>query len=151
MKRPQHLPYLAAAALAFPALAFASLGGTAASVQSDSAHMKATIHVANTAQKYTVQEMETPTGTKVREYVSAGGTVFGVAWDGPVMPDFRQVLGTYFDTFTQAPKAAQTGHSHLLIQQPDLVVRSSGHMRAFKGSAFVPGLLPEGVNANDIL
>ena len=45
---------------------------------------------------YTVHEMRASTGTTVREYVSASGKVFGVAWEGPTLPDLRQVLGVYF-------------------------------------------------------
>lgn len=151
MKRSYHLTCLVAAALALPSMAFASLGGTVASVQADQVHMKATARIASTNAKYTVHEMETSTGTKVREYIATNGTVFGVAWNGPTAPDLRQVLGTYFDTFTKATKVSQSGHSHMLIQQSDLVVRSSGHMRAFKGNAFAPALLPQGVTSSDIL
>ena len=43
-----------------------------------------------------------PSGTTVREYVSSNGTVFAVAWQGPWLPDLRQMLGPYFDDYQRA-------------------------------------------------
>jgi hypothetical protein len=86
----------------------------------------------------------------VREYVAASGAVFGVAWNGPVVPNLRQVLGQYFEPYTQSAKTKRTGHSQLRVEQPGLVVHSGGHMRAFSGTAYVPQMLPPGVTASDI-
>ena len=151
MKARLPLTHCLVAALVVPSLAFASLGGNVASIQADQVQMKATSRIASTQAKYTVHEIQMTSGTAVREYVSTNGTVFGVAWNGPAVPNLRQVLGQYFVPFTQAPKARQSDHSHLLIQQAGLVVRASGHMRAFKGSAFIPSMLPQGVTTNEIL
>jgi hypothetical protein len=151
MKARLSLSHCLAAALVVPSLAFASLGGNIASIQADQVQMKATSRIASTQAKYTVHEIQTTSGTAVREYVAANGTVFGVAWNGPVVPNLRQVLGQYFVPFTQAAKTLQSGHSHLLIQQANLVVRASGHMRAFRGNAYVPSMLPQGVTTNEIL
>ena len=102
---------------------------------------------------YAVHEMRAASGTTVREFVSPTGTVFGVAWQGPVIPDLRQVLGTYFAAFIQAAQAARTkrgGHGPLLIEDANFVVEQSGHQRAFSGRAFVPQLVPTGVLTNVI-
>ena len=151
MERLTRLKLLAAAAMTLPALAFASLGGTISSVQTDQINMKASMRVASTSDKYTVHEIETPTGTLVREYVDKNGKVFGVAWNGSTMPDLRQVLGSYFDTFAKSSNAVKSGHNHMMVREPELIVRSSGHMRAYRGSAYVPSMLPEGVTSNQIL
>jgi hypothetical protein len=151
MKRLNRLTYLVAAMTAVPTLAFASLGGTVSSVQTDQVNMKATMHVASRTSAYTVHEIETATGTLVREYVDTNGKVFGVAWNGPTMPDLQQVLGSYFETFTNSTAVAKSGHSKMMVRDSDLVVHSSGHMRAFHGNAYVPSLLPEGVTSNQIL
>jgi hypothetical protein len=129
--------------------AFAVLGGDVASVQADQAHMKGTLRVANTA-AYTVHEIQTPSGTLVREYVSPAGKVFGVAWQGPWLPDLRQLLGPYFEPYTQAAQARRTGHGPLRVELPGAVVHSAGHMRSFVGNAYIPDLLPSGVHAEDI-
>jgi hypothetical protein len=149
-----NLPVLQIAliALAAPSIALAALGGDLSTVQADRMHMKATLPVANkTAANYTVHEMTTSAGTTVREYATSTGTVFAVAWRGPTVPDLRQLMGpSYFDTYSSAANVKHVGHTHLSIRQEGLVVRTSGHMRAFFGTAYVPGMLPPGVTEEDI-
>jgi hypothetical protein len=105
------------------------------------------------AEKYTVHEIQSPSGTIVREYLSPAGKVFAVAWRGPFLPDLHQILGTSFQPFAQAAhaqKARRPGHGPVLVQQDGLVVKSSGHARNFFGKAYLPALLPQGVSAEDI-
>ena len=128
--------------------ASAALGGDAATVEADVAHLQGRVKIAR-AQRYAVHEIEAPHGTVVREYVSPAGRVFGVAWNGPVKPDLRQVLGPYFDTYVEAV-AKRKARGPVQVVLPGLVVQSSGHMRAFVGSAYLPGGLPEGVAAGEI-
>jgi hypothetical protein len=135
--------------LALPFSASATLGESSTSTEVDRASMKATLRMLP-AVKYTVHEIQTPSGTAVREYVSSAGTVFAVAWQGPVIPDLRQALGIYFDRYTEAAKGKHAGHRHLAIREPDLVVQSNGHMRAFSGRAYLPQLLPQGVTVEEI-
>ena len=62
-----------------------------------------------------MHEITTPSGTVVREYVSPDGKVFGVAWRGAFLPDFQQILGSYYGEFAkdaQAARRAQPGRSH---------------------------------------
>jgi len=138
--------------LALPLPAMAALGGDVASVQEDRAQMKGTLKTTE-GTSFTLHEIKGAAGTVVREYVSPDGEVFGVAWQGPAIPNFQQILGNYFQTFSgaaQAQRAAHRGRGPLYIQQPGLVVESTGHMRTFSGRAFDPGKLPQGVSANDI-
>lgn len=127
---------------------FAALGGDVSSVQSDQAHMRASIRLTQNAM-YTTHELQSPAGTTVREFVSRGGKVFGVAWQGPFMPDLRQVLGDYYDQYEQA---ARQHHSHgpMTLQLPGLIVRSGGHQRAFAGQAYLPEMVPQDVRAEEI-
>jgi hypothetical protein len=129
--------------------ASAVLGGDAASVQSDQVRMQATLRVTQ-SQGYAVHEMRTLPGNVVREYVSPEGKVFGVAWQGPFRPDFQQLLGSYFQQFSQAGQKHRRGSGPLMIEQPGLVLHSGGHMRAFFGKAYVPDMLPQGVTADAI-
>jgi hypothetical protein len=131
-------------------LALASLGGVEATVEADRLQIGATRRVVNADTRFTLHELQAPSGTTVREYVSPTGVVFGVAWQGPTMPDLRQVLGGYFDQYVGAVTARRTRGGPVLIQLPGLVVQSGGHMRAFAGKAYVPGSLPQGVSAEDI-
>jgi hypothetical protein len=101
---------------------------------------------------YEIHEMRSQNNVVVREYVS-GGKVFGVAWQGPTRPDLQQLLGTYFQQFSQAAqaqKAQRRARGPLVINEPGLVVEMSGHPRFFMGKAYVPGMLPSGVQAKEI-
>ncbi len=141
--------------LFLPSRASAALGGNVDSVQADQARMKAARAVQSHA-NYSVQEITTPYGTVVREYVSPSGTVFGVAWRGPFLPNLQQLLGTYYGEFAQAAQQARqteprrSRNAPLTVQQPDLVMFSGGHTRAYAGHAYVPGMIPPGVDAQEI-
>ena len=102
------------------------------------------------ARGYSVQEIKTADGTVVREYVSAEGKVFGVAWNGPIMPDLKQLFGDHFPTFQSEAQARGSARGPLRINRPDLVIQSGGHMRAFSGRAYLPQLLPAGATAAEI-
>jgi hypothetical protein len=136
--------------------ASASLGGNVDSVQADQAKMKADRRTSQANDKYTVHEITTPYGTIVREYVSPAGTVFGVAWRGPFLPDFQQIFGSYYEQFAQASQTQRTAQPRrsrnlpLAIEQPGLVVHSAGHMRAYSGHAYVPQLIPQNVDPKEI-
>ena len=134
-------------AVAVPA--FATLGGNLRSIEDDQLKMKGTLRT-TVAAAYTVHEIQTPAGTAVREYVAPTGVVFAVAWRGPQVPDLRQTLGTYFKQFSDAPRPAHPNHVHFAVTQPNLVLQSSGHMRAYFGRAYDPQLLPQGVAVTDI-
>jgi hypothetical protein len=115
--------------------------------------MRGALHVEGAGAGHTVHEIRVPGGTRVREYVSAGGTVFGIAWQGPFRPDLQQLLGPYFDEFQRAAQIAKNkraGRGPLLIDSPELVVHMGGHPRAFVGRAYVPSLLPADFSADEI-
>ena len=137
-------------AAAMPAKA--SLGGDAASIQADQLHMQGS-RTMKPAESYAMHEIQAANGTVVREYLSAEGKVFAIAWHGPWIPDMRQLLGSYFDQYaqaTQAQRGARMRRGPILINQPGLVVQIGGHPRAFTGRAYVPEMLPSGVGAGNI-
>jgi hypothetical protein len=132
--------------------AFAALGASLDSVQNDQVRLHANTKI-TVAGAYTIHEMTTPMGTVVREYVSPSGRVFGVTWQGPFVPDLQQLLGSYFEKYSQAAKSQREHHVGrwpLNIQEPGLVVQTAGHMRAYAGRAYDPGLFPAGVGGHDI-
>jgi hypothetical protein len=150
--------------------AYATLGGDVGSIATDVATMNASAQapvpaVAHSAASastssgtstsaVTLHTLTLPTGTVVHEYVSSSGVVFALAWQGPVLPPLKQLLGTIqFTQYTQAVSAAQTsgymhGRSHVVLN--DLVVMSGGHMGAFFGVAYLRSAMPAGFSANDI-
>ena len=130
--------------------AFAGLGGDAASVETDVVKMKGQARATPVA-GYTMSEITLPSGTVVHEFVSAEGKVFAVSWKGMAVPDLSQTLGTYFAEYKAAATATpHASHHTLTVQQPDLVVRTGGHMRNWYGQAYVLSLLPPNFSLDDI-
>ena len=129
----------------------ASLGSNVSTVESDRAQMNASVQVTQ-HNSYNIHEIQTPGGGVVDEYVSSAGTVFAVSWHGQFPPPMQQILGTYFQQYSAALQAQpqQYGHRPLNIQQPGLVVQTSGHMRAHSGRAYIPDMLPQGMTVNQI-
>ena len=139
----------AALLLALPFPARAVLGDSAASVLADQARMKGTLRSVDN-RTYVMHEITT-SGTVVREYVSPAGAVFGVAWEGQFLPDFQQLLGPYYAQANQATsQQPRPRRAPIVIATPGLVFQQTGHTRSFHGIAYIPQLLPNGVQASDI-
>jgi hypothetical protein len=139
----------AALLLTMPFPARAVLGDSAASVLTDQARMKGTLHSVDRG-TYVMHEITTTTGA-VREFVSPGGAVFGVAWEGQFPPDFQQLLGPYYQQAQKtAPQQQRARRAPIVIETPGLVFQQTGHTRNFHGIAYIPQLLPNGVQASDI-
>jgi len=101
-------------------------------------------------QGFSVHELTAPDGLVVREFVSPAGLVFGVTWQAPRMPDLQQVLGNQNVTeLQQALAALPRRHSGapLIVRTSRLVFVSGGHMRSFRGYAYVPSLVPANISA----
>ena len=127
----------------------AYLGGDSASIDADRVHMDikhAANQTASPTGNYAVHEMTLPTGTIVRQYISAMGVVFAVAWSGPFKPDLRQILGPHYDTMiTRQAQHVHAGRPLINQHESDLVIESGGHPRSFVGRAYLPNALPAGV------
>ncbi|MFM0413190.1 DUF2844 domain-containing protein [Paraburkholderia aromaticivorans] len=136
----------ASCALSFAA--HATLGQNVSTVDSDQSRLRAVAHTATTQSAYSVHLMTLPSGTLVREYVAPNGIVFGVAWEGPTLPDLKSMLGTSFDAYVAAT-ATRRG-TPLALSSGDLVVYSGGHLRAFAGHAYLPPAVPAGVDVGVI-
>ena len=142
---------IALASLATPALA--SLGGTADSVHTDSSALRGMLRSTPQVQ-YDVQEIDSSAVT-VREYVTRAGQVFAVTWQGVAPPNFQQLLGSYYTRLQAGAAAAQSAHGpaahrHYGINQSDFVMHSMGRMGNFHGLAYVPSLVPAGVDVGQL-
>ncbi|MEX3857569.1 hypothetical protein QF001_002562 [Paraburkholderia youngii] len=131
-----------------PFAAHATLGQNASTVDGDQTRLHAIAHAASAQGAYSVHTLTLPSGTQVREFVAANGIVFGVAWDGPTLPDLKAMLGASFDVYVAA-SATRRGVP-LAVSNSDLVVFSSGHLRAFTGYAYLPQAVPGGVDVSVI-
>jgi hypothetical protein len=136
--------------LTMPFQSQAGLGDVESSVQSDQARMNGVLRSVD-RHAYLLHEITSPTGTVTREFVSPGGKVFGVAWEGTGRPDLRQLLGPYYRQalMAQAQQPRPRG-APVVIETPGLVIYEAGHMRSFHGHAYIPELMPQGVQASDI-
>jgi hypothetical protein len=148
-------------ALLAPLSCWATLGDNAASVLADQAQMKGTVTSVDN-RTYVLHEITAPSGAKVREYVSPAGTVFAVTWEGQFPPDFQLLLGPYYQQVQQAiaqqKSAEQSGDQQqsrrrrgpVSVQTAGIVFSQSGHQRSFHGQAYIPQLVPQGVQTSDI-
>ena len=134
-----------------PLTAAASLGGNVDSITNDQTSTRAQMR-AVPSNGYTIHELTTEGGITVREFASADGVVFAIAWHGPTIPDLEQLLGSYFPQFrsAMAQRHARGIRGPVALQQDDLVVESQGHMRDYSGRAYVPSLLPPQVTVAEI-
>jgi Protein of unknown function (DUF2844) len=138
-------------ALVLPLPAAAHLGGDSDSVDADRQQLRADLRSIPMRQ-YNLHEIRAASGTLVHEYATRQGTVFAVTWQGPLPPDLHQLFGDYYQRY-QVAAAAQLRpgmHRQLNIAAADLVVQSTARLRAFRGVAYIPSLLPAGVSVVDL-
>ena len=135
----------------YPRQAGATLGEGAASLAKDRKALSSTKTTSASQTNYAVQEI-TSDATLVREYFTASGVVFGVAWNGLVHPDLTTLLGSYASEYQAARKQTKHGHGqrHSRVRTSRVVVETWGHMRNLRGRAYLPALLPVGVSFDEI-
>lgn len=140
-----------AAGVAMVAPARAALGGGGASVLTDAAALGGSVNV-TLLQQYDIHEITNADGMRVREFLNRAGVVFALSWSGPVVPDLRQLLGANFSAYAQAEAAlARPGMQRSVrVALPDLVVELDGHLRAYRGRAYLPASIPAGTSTADL-
>jgi hypothetical protein len=151
-RRGRALPALAA--LTFVALiapAFAALGGDEDSVHTDATRLRGQVF-STAMMQYTRHDIALGPDGAIHEYLSRTGKIFAVTWKGPLPPDLSQLFGSYFDSYreTLIAQSHPGGHRQVYVVQPDLVVQSVGRLRAFVGKAYVPSLVPAGVDVTEL-
>jgi Protein of unknown function (DUF2844) len=137
----------------FAAPASAALGGDASSIDGDRVRVQGALVRIMRTDRYTLHEIQSASGTMIREYASPTGRVFAVSWRGAFVPDLRQILGSYFDRYqreSERVRRARRSHGPMTIDAGDFVVQTSGHMRSFTGRAYAVPLMPIGVDASII-
>jgi Protein of unknown function (DUF2844) len=128
----------------------ATLGGNVASVVSNQQRLGGTRQLLKlaTGERH---ELQLPSGIVVHEYVSPSGVVYAITWQGPRKPDLRELLGPYFAQLAQRSSQAKLGHHRMVMEGADLVIESSGHRGSSTGRAWVPSLVPTGINLDTTL
>ena len=125
--------------------AFGVLGGSVDSVQADQQRLRGQL-ISLARDRYTLHQINAPDGTVVREYASPSGQIFGVAWQGPTMPDLSPLLGSRFADFQQAVRSSPRRRGPVVVRVGQFVLESGGHLRAFHGRAYLADLLPDNVS-----
>jgi hypothetical protein len=145
---------LLASVAALPLPAAAELGGDESSVLRQQVRMKAT-HSATAASQFTMHELRRADGSTIREYMGANGTVFAVAWDTRYKPNLKDLFGTSYPTYDAAVREEMRRpgvRRQFGVRQPQLVVSStSNQQQVFRGRAWVPTLVPAGLDPSLIV
>lgn len=136
--------------MAVAAPGWAGLGGRVDSVAADQDRFRGTRKLVQMRGGFTIHEIARADGTLIKEYVSSAGAVFGVSWQGPVIPDLSQLLGSYFPEFQSSVQSKPGRRRAAVVRNSDLVVESAGHMRAFHGRAYLNSQLPAGLSGEAI-
>lgn len=138
-----------AAALACASPAFAELGGAPTLGPSDTGPGAAA------AAGLQVRQITRADGGVEREYLGADGVVVAVAWRGRFAPALSALMGTrYLTQMTQQARALREqglGSHHMTSQSgPTFAVNATATQRLWSGVAWLPPLLPAGVDARSL-
>ena len=115
---------------------------------------KVAIAPPSSPQPYTDSVITDASGGVTHEYVNTQGVVFAVRWSGPVLPNFQALFGNHFSalqTEAERSRAARKRGAPLSLESDTLVMVSRGKMGHFTGYAYVPSLVPAGVDIDDLL
>jgi hypothetical protein len=132
-------------------LALAVLGATQDTIQADQIHFKGqrSRHI---AWQMTTHEITLVDGSGIKEYVNAAGQVFAVSWRTRLKPNLQVLLGAQYAALSAAALEQPSGVASMKRQQSvrlsNLVVHQGGRVNAFAGVAYVPALVPSGVDAD---
>lgn len=131
--------------------ACATLGEGADSIAKDCKALKAVKRATTSRANYTIEEV-TSDATAVREFLTPSGVVFAIAWNGLVQPDLTALLGTYAGEYDTAKQQLprRHGQKRTQVKADRVVVETWGHMRNLQGRAYLPALVPEGVDLHEI-
>lgn len=126
--------------------AHATLGGDLGSISVDE-HALTAKHAVKPLTSGERHDLALPSGTIVHEYLS-NGVVFAITWQGPAVPDLRSLLGVYFAQL--ASHVSSGSHHSMRFIGNDFVMRSMGHGRSHSGRAWVPSVVPSGLNIDSL-
>jgi len=146
----------------------AELGGDLSSIDRDQVRLKGERHQVNVQTQpragARVQAMAVRTpllaheitqtdGSIIREFLSPSGIVYAVAWQTHFKPDLGALFGQHAAHYAVAAKEAMKTPGikrNVVLQGSDLVVHATSHYNVFIGQAYVPSLVPVGVDVHDL-
>jgi hypothetical protein len=126
--------------------AWAALGDDVSTVDSDAQVLQGK-RVRVDRVGYSLHQITLTDGSVVNEFVSPAGVVFGVSWQAHAIPNLRQLLGSYLVNLQQGQRTRVIPRRGVTIEGDNFVFSSFGHLRFFRGRAYVPGLIPANLTA----
>ncbi len=132
--------------------AHAVLGGDVSTVAADQVRLRGARHavvIASVAVRS--HEITMADGSAIREFVTPSGVVFAVAWNTRFKPDLEALFGAHAATYAAAATDALRTpgiRRHVELRRGDLVVRSTAHLNAYVGKAWLQSLVPQGVDVD---
>jgi len=131
--------------------AHAALGGQANSIDTDRRVLRAKLSRTQ-MHSFAVHALTGEDGSVTREFTASDGTVFAVAWTGPVRPNLQQLFGAYYPRFqaVNSPSRRIRARRAMAVSDADFVVRTGGHPGAFWGYAILPGLRPADFDMSEL-
>jgi hypothetical protein len=138
-----------AAVAGAPREAHATLGGVAASVDANRKNLGGVLRIERLA--YGERHvLVLPTGMVIRQYLSPSGAVYAVSWHGHRMPNVQEILGSYAEQLSHRDRI-KGGRHNMRLTGTDFMMSATGHGQTFSGRAWVPSLVPAGVDLDSIL
>ena len=148
----QVLAFAVALVLLVTSNAWASLGDAESSIDTDRAHIHASRNI-SAGPHYSVHDLKSADGGRIREYVGRNGVVFAVTWNTQYKPDLSTLLGKSYPAYAQsAMEAAQRSGIKRQFRHDglDLVVHSTSHLHVFSGYSFLRAMLPPGFSLDQL-
>ncbi len=99
-----------------------------------------------------VTTVRRPFGVVVREFSGSSGVVFAIAWAGRGLPRLRRLYGRYFPAYLAWLRAhpPSAGDGWPSVRAPDIVGYAVQGLGNCHGSAYVPSLVPKGVDLSSL-
>lgn len=91
----------------------------------------------------------TEKATTIREYLDENGFVYAISWQGPRTPNLNVLLGRFYGEYAIASAMTPRIRGHRnsrAVASANIEIRFFGHMRDFRGVAYIKGQLPANVN-----
>ena len=125
----------------------AALGEPATSVAAEQAQLHAARRQTFGPQVQ-VHTLQWADGSQVRQYAGPDGRIYAVAWNTRGKPQLSLLLGSHYDRYVAAVRAAQRARPGVRHagqwQDGELVVEAVAHGTVFSGRAYLSTMIPPG-------
>ena len=134
-----------------PTSAFAVMGEKASTVQTDMSRLQGQNLKVTSNSIYTTYSFHAR-GDIIKEYANSDGVIFALSWLGRAPLNMRGIAGKHYGAYAAVRAMQPRLHVRhpIVVKTPLMTVYRGGHMRAWRGLAFIKSLAPSGVSARDL-